>query len=259
MALQLKMMFLATMLTSSAALKQEIHQQSACTCMGWKWSYENLDHAILVAALPNCALMDAMWGRGDANSSMEMCSIFYQNIPEAICLTKGLPVERISTCLVSALCKQTNGGELINGTQVREKNCISGKDEILGEKTPPELVEFARKNDLDVRGLVKLAYPEFTYGGTHGSPWLSVKRHEESAEEQSMLQEVQASGVPTIITGKITWKDHDQDEEPIAVIFGNSVLEITIKQGFLNGEQQELAKLHPFNINFQEELKDWTA
>jgi len=213
MAVQLKVVLLVTMLTSTAgisfssAMQRPISRHAAdnCACLGWQQAYIN----------------GATCDMGE-----QWCLGFLWRIPDAICMKTNLTTMNTTepfqpSCFVSSSCQQLNGGKTINAN-FSMKSCVEGEDRMLGDLTPPDLIEFASERDLDIGFTARVAYTV----STTVWPWRTVKTHQTTPEQNAEVQKIQASGVPTLI-------DSADAMPPYAVIFGDKAYEMNLDRFYM--------------------------
>jgi len=134
-----------------------------CTCVNWKQAYATKGalcgggHEMFHETRKGRPIWMARMKMG-----LEFCEFFYKRINENFCLNLDHVNEPDAWyggqwCYVSEQCKSAAPSNRTGSLRV--KLCTEGKDNMLRDKSPEEVIEWARKNDFETGTVLKFAYP----------------------------------------------------------------------------------------------------
>jgi len=180
----------------------------ACSCLGWVDAYTN--HGV------SCEFLGE-----------EYCKGFFRRVPDAVCVN-DLPSEAPRQhCLVSGECRELNGGMPFG--PVSMKVCTQGQERALADSPPPELFSLAKRLDLDIGLLVKMAYPVSRVASWEDAQGFWAKHRLEPRllpEQLQAMQGIMDSGKPHVI-------DSGDGHPPFAVVVGPKAYEISLNYPWL--------------------------
>lgn len=168
-------------------IEQNSSLSSSCSCLGWAETYRTKG--------VSCGAVFEV-------GSQDLCTTFYGNIEDAVCMNKGQDEDKGQWCYVSAGCTSSDATAV--NDKVSWKTCVAGQDDMTREKTVEELMDWAKKNNLMSALVMKMAFPVYP-----NTTWEQVKPYiDESGDSvdlasfpESMRTTVAAimeSGIPVV-------------------------------------------------------------
>lgn len=136
------------------------HTRDACACLNWRSVYA--DHATECGEARELAFAGGM--RAKPFLGGEFCTNWFEKLDASVCVQDWATEGRFEQwCYVSAECQDLRGGErlgtMADSREVSWKKCDPEQDEVLGAKSPPEVLAFAQQHKNDPGLVLKMAYP----------------------------------------------------------------------------------------------------
>lgn len=147
---------------SPSSLRRPDYKHDVCICKNWKSAYKH--------ETATCGKAKEYF-RADKNGpelyrtdiakvQTNLCASTFQRLDSTDCVNVNIGEDDGTWCYTDPLCQDLNGGGRVPG-QLSWKKCRTHSltDKRLRDKTPEELEDFAKQVDLELAGLVRLAYP----------------------------------------------------------------------------------------------------
>jgi len=139
----------------------ELVREDPCICLNWKATYVS-GAAACSPGRPRGMNDGMLLGMNDSQViGAELCDSFLSHFDDSSCLnvnggSSGQPHSG-QWCYVSQQCQ--SGVPAGGATSVLLKRCSVGQDALLRERSPEDLLSFAKKKDLSPALFMKVAYP----------------------------------------------------------------------------------------------------
>lgn len=138
--------------------------QGTCACLNWREAYQTRNiscgDGLELARFLRLG-MNVIHAK--LHVAYSYCTMFYKRLNHNFCtrVTPELSGDWYGSnwCYVDPSCTDLNGGQQIKGSRVSYKFCDHGADDFLGDRSPEELIELQKANDITMEVLAKMAYP----------------------------------------------------------------------------------------------------
>merc|ERR1719245_447749 len=192
-----------------------------CDCMSWAQVYQS--------NLSTCGKgLELSSTNGPLNKS-KYCGAFFERIDQQVCVNAQAGGEGLGQwCYVSAKCEDLHGGRVPRKSKVAYKLCKPGVDDKLSEHSLEDLDYFARKHNMDLALVARMAYPlkkdmlwqnieEFLLSG--GEKRATLERQRVVGMKRPIIFNLYESPTPFyVVHGKAAYKVFNTDVSKKAVM-----------------------------------------
>eukprot|EP00420_Gonyaulax_spinifera_P022974 CAMPEP_0197916638 /NCGR_PEP_ID=MMETSP1439-20131203/82329_1 /TAXON_ID=66791 /ORGANISM="Gonyaulax spinifera, Strain CCMP409" /LENGTH=263 /DNA_ID=CAMNT_0043538673 /DNA_START=51 /DNA_END=842 /DNA_ORIENTATION=+ len=131
--------------------------QGPCDCMSAKHIYQNK----LLKCGDGMEIKFSQGGSKSEDQKLQRCANLFEKISQPVCTNVMSGKEGAGQwCYVSSQCKDLHGGRPVTkNSDVSWKLCKPGKDDLMSAHSLEDLSLFAKKHDVDLAEVVRMAYP----------------------------------------------------------------------------------------------------
>lgn len=242
---------IACLLHAAVAVQVQVQHLGAagnCTCLGWRKAYAQMED--------KCGFGDELqvYGGSQAMNNFLVTSLFcsegYQKLRGNTCIKKGFGTSNTHTwCYVSSQDCRDPKLETAEGVSIAKHTCTPDQDSV-ATKTFPELVAFAKEQNMDLLIATFLAYPQ--YQGWEGLKWNDVSdffvhgtKPTNPKVDTRDLQNMIDSGEPVLFGSSDDHPEH-------VVVEGGNIYQLMIRRDLLQKfESKEGLLQHWVPYDFQ--------
>lgn len=156
-----------TWMVNVASLSQSLRRfpDDICSCKNWKSEYkhERASCGKGKEYYPPEDNAPAMYRTDSEKTQNDLCTQMFHRLDSKHCVNVNAGKDNGTWCYTDPNCNELNGGKRVPG-QLSWKNCKrdqSGRpaDPRLRDFKPEELEDYAKQQDIELGGLVRLSYP----------------------------------------------------------------------------------------------------